>query len=68
MGVWWCLCGGGEVDRKKSSRRKSLSYALSLSFELETLGGAIKNRKVPYQKVRLEMTKECPREPQNLDR
>ena len=41
---------------------------MSLSFELETLGGAIKNRKVPDQKVRLEMTKECPREPQNLDR
>ena len=64
----------GSKKLKSRRRKKKVTSAeisilcLELDFELEILGGAIKNRKVPNQKVSLEMTKECPREPQNLDR
>ena len=64
----------GSKKLKSRRRKKKVTSAeisilcLELDFELEILGGAIKNQKVPNQKVILEMTKECPREPQNLDR
>ena len=57
----------GSKKLKSRRRKKKVTSAeisilcLELDFELETLGGAIKNRKVPNQKVSLEMTKkECP--------
>ena len=55
------------VEKNLPSAEISI-LCLELDFELETLEGAIKNRKVPDQKVSLEMIKEFRREPQNLDR